>query len=432
MTKLSVEYIQPSSPTPQHKRNIKLSYLDLLHRPTYASILFFYEAAVAGAGADQSQIIRRLKDSLADTLTSFYSLAGVVHVGKDDAHIDCNDTGAEFIESRVDVVLADVAAERNVDDLGPYVVAESETKAPLVVKVTFFKCGGICVAISLLHLAADGGSAAIFADAWAKTCSGKPDFAPPTFEAAEYFPAREFPDHHNGKFMPLGDENFATKRFVFDEEMLRVLKRKAASKSVPYPSRVEAISAFIWEHFIAMANSSPEPSTGAIYPAIQAVTLRGRTNPPVNLKNVLGNCYMLAFAKHEATGDSAGGEEGFYQKLVQEMRNSIRKIDGDYISRSQEGDDYLKDLQGFSARQAAGELMDGCVFSSWCGFPLYEIDFGWGRPVWVSTAAVTVRNTTILMGTRSGGAIEAWVNMEKDKVDLLQRKIDLILEEDRH
>ena len=53
-------------------------------------------------------------------------------------------------------------------------------------------------------------------------------------------------------------------------------------------------------------------------------------------------------------------------------------------------------------------------FSSWFWFPLYEVDFGWGKPIWVSTRAKTLE-MVILNDTKDGDGIEAWVSLDEKK-----------------
>lgn len=58
-------------------------------------------------------------------------------------------------------------------------------------------------------------------------------------------------------------------------------------------------------------------------------------------------------------------------------------------------------------------------FTSWCGFPTYELDFGWGKPVWVSSASPGVQNLIVLMDSVGDiGGIEAWITM--DEADMMK------------
>ncbi|KAL3615831.1 hypothetical protein CASFOL_040125 [Castilleja foliolosa] len=59
-------------------------------------------------------------------------------------------------------------------------------------------------------------------------------------------------------------------------------------------------------------------------------------------------------------------------------------------------------------------------------FPVYEVDYGWGKPHWVATVGVPFKNLVALMDTKDGDGIEAWVSMvEKDK-DVIEAKYKLL------
>ncbi|PKI31919.1 hypothetical protein CRG98_047690 [Punica granatum] len=59
---------------------------------------------------------------------------------------------------------------------------------------------------------------------------------------------------------------------------------------------------------------------------------------------------------------------------------------------------------------------------------LYDIDFGWGRPVWVSNIGLCkpmFLNLIFLVDTRSGDGIEAWVPTDEQEMALLQENPEL-------
>ena len=93
---ISEETIRPSSPTPSHLKNFKLSLLDQLYASSYVPILLFYSPR--DGTRDTGQVLTRLKDSLSETLSCFYPLAGRI---KDRVSIDCNDEGVTFLISQV-------------------------------------------------------------------------------------------------------------------------------------------------------------------------------------------------------------------------------------------------------------------------------------------------------------------------------------------
>lgn len=70
--------------------------------------------------------------------------------------------------------------------------------------------------------------------------------------------------------------------------------------------------------------------------------------------------------------------------------------------------------------------MEVYVFSSWSRFPFYQTDFGFGKPIRVCPAAAPIKNTVILMGTKSGDGIEAWVTMAEDDMAKFQRHYHLL------
>lgn len=51
-------------------------------------------------------------------------------------------------------------------------------------------------------------------------------------------------------------------------------------------------------------------------------------------------------------------------------------------------------------------------FSSWCRFLFYEVDFGFGKLVWVSVFFNLIKNCVFLCDIRDGDEIEVWVSLE--------------------
>ncbi|KAI3449126.1 hypothetical protein Pfo_005791 [Paulownia fortunei] len=402
---ISKEIIKPTSETPDHLKKLKLSYLDQLVPPVYIPLVVFYKAdEVRGlTSSNHVQISQHLKQSLSNTLTSFYPLAGRI---EDNFVVDCNDAGVEFIDARVHVQLMDAIQEPNMEELKQYLPVDpptagvlgegTSTKTLFLVQITFFDCGGIAVGMCFPHQIADCTSIMAFVNAWAATCRGEAEKVSRfSFDLASYFPARDFPGSGFWEFS-LSNDKFMTKRFVFDKEKLSALKQAATSYSgstVKDPSRVELVSAFIWKHFIEVTKISRQKR---IFGAYHLVNLRPRTSPPQILENIFGNSII-----------------------------SIRTIGDNYIANSQSGDSYLNDLYKLLSLITKGEL-EWCGFSSWCRFPVYEVDYGWGNPIWLSTTALPLKNLIILVSSRCGEGIEAWVNMNQDSLEMLETQIQLL------
>uniref|UniRef100_M1CKC4 3'-N-debenzoyl-2'-deoxytaxol N-benzoyltransferase n=1 Tax=Solanum tuberosum TaxID=4113 RepID=M1CKC4_SOLTU len=64
--------------------------------------------------------------------------------------------------------------------------------------------------------------------------------------------------------------------------------------------------------------------------------------------------------------------------------------------------------------------LEVCNFTSWCRFPVYEVDFGWGKPEWVCSPIKSFKNLVILMGTKDGDGIEASVNLLEEDMPLFE------------
>ncbi|KAL7177056.1 hypothetical protein ACSBR2_030392 [Camellia fascicularis] len=90
---------------------------------------------------------------------------------------------------------------------------------------------------------------------------------------------------------------------------------------------------------------------------------------------------------------SMGEDRG---SLITQMRDVIRKVNSDYVRKLQEsGGGGMRGLNskkeeggnkgggggGGGGGGEGGEAVFTFVFSSIARFPLYETDFGWGRPV---------------------------------------------------
>jgi shikimate O-hydroxycinnamoyltransferase len=67
------------------------------------------------------------------------------------------------------------------------------------------------------------------------------------------------------------------------------------------------------------------------------------------------------------------------------------------------------------------------TFSSWCRFPIYETDFGWGKPTWVtSTSSCSSTKLIVLMDTRDGDGFEAIVIMEENYIAKFEHDFELL------
>ncbi|KAL3831169.1 hypothetical protein ACJIZ3_019971 [Penstemon smallii] len=384
---ISKEMIKPSSPTPDHLKGLRFSCLDQITNPVYTPLIFFYQAAdVVHENANKSLM---LKQSLSEILTVFYPLAGQV---EGNSSINCNDNGVEFVEAKVHGQLSDIIEEPNLEELKHFLPKEPfnslNENIILSLQVNFFDCGGIAVGVSLLHKAGDG-----------KT--------------------------NSFSFVPISDEKVITKRLILDRKKLTDLKDEIVSapgSQLKDPTRVEVASAFIWKHYIIDSTKKkiqlqlPNDVVENVFIAQHVVDMRPRMNPPLLPENAFGNCVLFTPLDIMSYDDNDQHE---MHHLAYQLRKAIKKIDGDYIKQFQiEGERFFINIfkQLDSILKGRGRL---CSFSSWCKFPFYEVDYGWGKPLWVCTTPFPLKDLVIFMTTPSGDGIEAWINMLEDDMKII-------------
>ncbi|MCL7050205.1 hypothetical protein MKW94_000821 [Papaver nudicaule] len=432
---VSGETIKPSLPTPLNKRSYKLSYIDqgnLPHPPI--PLLLFY----SGANADVAEQCGLLKKSLSETLTRFYPLAGEI---KDNLTIECNDNGAYYLETRVNCHLSEVLThpEANVlknflpsydlhfrsGSIGSTTSDELNLRdlIQLVIQVNVFDCGGIAIGISMCHKIGDLATMTAFLDSWARTSRCETistmdgqEMVTPHFHSASLFPPKEILSSYTFKKLSARDKH-VTKRFVFDASRIAALKAKATNPLyVKNPTRVESVTALIWKCASRVGIIASSESTSKQSIAFIPVNLRGRMVPPMP-KHLIGNLVQIAVATTTTTtAANARAKEEDLSYLVQLLRDGIGKINNETVKQIQAYNDgelgeFFRDVYG---RYSKGEVNLNTIIS-WCRFPFYEADFGWGKPHWVCSVEMEGKNVHILMDTKDGNGVEAWVTFANQR-----------------
>ncbi|BBN68102.1 hypothetical protein Prudu_281S000400 [Prunus dulcis] len=273
-TEIKVEIIQrqtvkPSSPTPHHLRNYKLSILDQMALQTYIPILLFYPNA---ANATRNNVMatsercQHLMQSFAKTLTHFYPLAGRI---KGDAVIECNDDGAEFVESRVKCSLSEIFEHPDAEMLRRFLPVEPESREEagtgtlLLVQVNLFECGGMAIGLSISHKFGDATTLSTFINCWTAAAHDQSNMLMlPKFGAASLFSPLNFSNSEPLPSVEVDKEKFITRRFVFEASKIAALQSKVTSTVVPKPTRVEAASALIWKCKIEASSRSSSKHVG--------------------------------------------------------------------------------------------------------------------------------------------------------------------------
>lgn len=413
---ISKETIKPSSATPCQDQTYRFSLLDQLAPPFYVPIVLFYSAPEPDQIFDHMNIYEKLKTSLSECLGCFYPLAGRI---QGDEHAVDLGQGAVFVRARVNARLTKLLANPELKlvqqllPLDPYNI-KCQNGLVTAIQLNLFDCGGIAIGVCISHKIADGTTLSTFLSSWAANSRGASKMVAPYLNTTTIFPPRDFQ-------VPLPNnlikkENIVTKRFEFDSASLAGLKTKAANGSLSKsPTLVEAVTALICKAAMH-ARTEISGKGGSSTVISHVVNLRGRMNPPLP-DHSFGNMWRFAIAtiKEEE-------EEAELHILVDHLRTAIRKIDNEYVRKLQGEDGFHWACE--SMREVHELMYKGDVesyrFSSWVRFPFYETDFGWGKPVWACISSVPIKNVVILMSSRSGNGIEAWVTLDEQEMAKFQ------------
>ncbi|KAK4342436.1 hypothetical protein RND71_038252 [Anisodus tanguticus] len=305
-----------------------------------------------------------LKKSLSQILARFYSFSG--RINDDYTLINCNNYGVPFFEAFAHNYYLDEIIEPNsYMKLLRRFLLESllSPTIPILVQVTFFECGGMTIGICASHKITDAPTLNTFINGWAIAAHRDPqatmlDFVP----TAKFLP----PVDNNQLqllFLQPKKVNNVTKIFFFDAPRITTLKAKAVSDNVLVPTRVEALS-----------------------------TLIGNENKDkVDLPD-----------------------------LVLLLRKGLLEFHDEYENKRRGHTSILEivnDAMGIEA-QIERDDMEMYNFTSWCRFQFYDADFGWGSPLWVSRIEFEATNHVLLMDTRCGGGIKAWVSLDKEEMKI--------------
>ncbi|XP_051124065.1 stemmadenine O-acetyltransferase-like [Andrographis paniculata] len=413
---LSKERIKPSCPTPDHLKRFNLCLLDQLIPADFAPIIIFYPPN-NGDSITSSEVQGRLdilRSSLSEVLKQFYPLAGTI---RDDVFVDCDDQGAYLTTAKVGCSLSEFLTSPDLKTLSRFLPCGLNTDETCVtnVQASVFSCGGIAVGICISHRILDGAALGLFLKSWADTAISDKEktvlTSPDLLSASSLFPAHATWLKEASKAMwscLFKKAQFVTKRFVFDGAAIATLKGRIGFG----PTSVEIVSGFIWKH----ATMSGCKKSSLI---THLVNLRKRAAPNFSGQS-LGNLVWIASAK-------LGAEKSSLELfgVVDEVRKCLSRIDGEYVEslRGDGGSHVMqRDLTEIGKYGGGGDV-DHIGFSSWCKLGFYDVDFGWGKPVWVSSidsSGPLFMNLVVLMETRFGDGIEAWITMDEQQLSVLE------------
>ncbi|XVE57483.1 hypothetical protein DITRI_Ditri04bG0094400 [Diplodiscus trichospermus] len=425
---VSRQTIKPSTSTPAHLKTFKLSLLDQISPGIHGNMTFFYPSNNTSSSIpdDFSEKSKLLQQSISKTLSLFYPLAGRL---QDAATIDCNDEGAFFVEAKVNIQLSEFLEQPDFNLMDHFLpttdpeTMELSNGSMFLVRFTSFTCGGVAISLSLTHKLADVSALVTLLQSWSSVCRGLSDPVTPDLIGENFLAPRDELSAMSAS-INIADEKFVLRRFVFSAAKIAELKNKVDQefqKEIQgHPSRVEVVLAFLWKCAMAIKKQK----TGSFGPSalFQAVNLRKRLSPPLP-ETAIGNfIWPFMMLAHEEK------DLGLH-KLVIQMRKSFNEFNNTKTSIFR-GEGAPLAIMG--ALKERGEFfrnnkeMTVYKCSSWCKFPLYDTDFGWGKPLWHVSINKLVSNTIALADTRSRDGIEALLTLDEEEMALFEQNEELL------
>jgi hypothetical protein len=117
------------------------------------------------------------------------------------------------------------------------------------------------------------------------------------------------------------------------------------------------------------------------------------------------------------------------QGIVSRIRKDLIEFGENYAKITQGDDTSLaicKAVEEFG-KMAMSKDIDSYNGTSWCRFELYDADFGWGKPTWLSTVFTRkLKNLMCLIDTRDGDGIEACISLSREDMALFESNKELL------
>lgn len=283
-------------------------------------------------------------------------------------------------------------------------------------------CGGTAIGVCASHRIFDAGSVSIFLTAWSKAATGGTIIAP-VFDASSFFPSENLPPLQSPDSRTKNN-NIILKRLVFTGAGLSKLRQRlsAAWKSTGSkrpPSRVAVVSAVLTQALIRADRARFGKSRATLI--AQAINARGRTVPPVP-DHSCGS--WATFSNLELDAAESRKMETDFAGLVLKMR--------DIAARGVDDCARLLTDREFGRWALVGSYLEGCQradggdckvvwISDWSKFGDYEVDLGFGKPVWLGMAGGRLEDVIVLMNTKDNVGIEVWLSLHESDMRFVEQ-----------
>ncbi|KAI4372693.1 hypothetical protein MLD38_010892 [Melastoma candidum] len=435
-----------SAPLPLQEHWLPQSNLDLLLPPLDFGVFFCYRKPTPEGSSLGDAPSKSLKAALAESLISFYVLAGeVVSNQVGEPELLCNNRGVEFVEARANVELVDLELY-NPDESVEGKLVPKKKQGVVAVQVTELKCGGLVVGCAFDHRVTDAYSANMFIVSWAEiarssSSSSPPVLASPSFRRSLLNPRRplSIDPYFDQMYVPITSmpkppdtvpdrHQLMSRIYYVTSHELEELQHVATSEEADCKrSKLESFSAFLWK---ILSNCYEEDSRGRINgtdtTSIIGIVVDGRTRlgeGKGTFDSYFGNVLSIPFGE---------------MRIADAVSNPLSKVADEvhkFLGHGTSGDHFRGLIDWVETRRPQPGLTkvycrtseDGPAFvvSSGQRFPASKADFGWGKPVFGSYHFPWGGTTGYIMPMPSLSVEGDWVvymHVSKYQVEYIERE----------
>ncbi|XP_047938944.1 rosmarinate synthase-like [Salvia hispanica] len=416
--------VRPIAETPSV--SLWLSNLDLVMPTTHHTrTVYFYRSN----GADTFFDVAVLKDALARVLVDFYPYAGRLEKADDGRiQINCNAEGVLFVEADCDAQLDDLGGFSPRPDLAlvPNVdYSHGISSFPiLLLQLTRFECGSVCLGVLSEHHIADGFSALHFINTWSDiarshTAAVLPFLdrrvlsarvpPQPQFSHAEYQP----PPPLKTPLPTNTNTNQTHNIFTLTRDFLNTLKHKCNRQNESAYTTFEAVTGHVWR-CVCAARGLPEDQETKLQISIDG---RARLQPQLP-PGFLGN--GVFFTTWTATyGELVSNP---VEVAAEKVHAALVQMDDEYLRSAL---DYLELQLPNNKDIARSERSVKCPnfgIATWVRLPFYEADYGWGKPVYAGPGGAQYEGKALLFadGENDGSMLLA-ITLLQPHMDAFQK-----------
>ncbi|CAK9172068.1 unnamed protein product [Ilex paraguariensis] len=395
--------VTPAKSTPTQK--LWNSNLDLLVGRIHLLTVYFYRPN----GSVNFFDARVLKKALSNVLVSFYPMAG--RLGRDDKgriEVNCNGQGVLFVEAESDSAiddLGDFTPSLELRRLIPAVDYSGDISSyPLVIlQVTYFKCGGVSIGTGVHHTLSDGASSLHFINTWSDIARGLSIAIPPfidrtllcarnppcpSFDHLEYHPPPSLTTPIETPELQSGPKAVTTAILNITLDQLNKLKAKSRTDANTKDySSYAILAAHIWR-CACKARGLSEQQMTKLFTATDGRSRLCPPLPPGYLGNVIFTATPIALS-----GDLQSEPLSTSAKRI---HNALTKMDNEY---SRSALDYLEVQPDLAALVRGPQYFasPNLNINSWTRLPVYDADFGWGRPIFMGPATILYEGTVYII-----------------------------------